>query len=81
MFQFDNRRHRFTAHVFNRILVAQPIGAFDGIVHVKTPVIFAHVAQRGADAALCGDGMAAGREYFGETGCFQAFFRHAESGS
>ena len=44
MFQLDHRRHRFPAHVFDGVLIAQPVGTFDGVVHVKAPVIFAHIA-------------------------------------
>ena len=44
MFQFDHRRHSFPAHVFDGILITQPVRAFDGVVHVETPVVFAHIA-------------------------------------
>ena len=70
MFQFDNRVHGFTAHVFNGILITQPVRAFNGIVHMKTPVIFAHITQRRTDASLRGNGMTAGRKYFSQTRCF-----------
>ena len=33
---------------------------------MPAPVVLAHVSQRGADAALCGHGMAAGREHLGQ---------------
>ena len=81
MFQFDDGRNGFTAHVFDGILVAQPVRTFDGVVHVKAPVIFAHIAQRGTDAALRGDGMTAGGKYFADAGRFQTFFHHAKGGT
>src|SRR5882762_7764761 len=52
MLQLDDGRRRFLAHELNRVLVPEPVGALDGVVHVPAPVIFTHVAQRSADAAL-----------------------------
>ena len=43
---------RFTAHELNRVLVTEPIGAFDRVVKVLVPVVFRHIAQRGANTAL-----------------------------
>jgi hypothetical protein len=48
---------RFAAHELDRVLVAQPIGTFDGVEEVVVPVVLAHVAQRGADAALRSHGV------------------------
>ena len=31
---------RFAAHVFNGVLVAEPVGAFDGVIEVVVPVVF-----------------------------------------
>src|SRR5690625_5202689 len=39
-------------HELDGILIAQPIGALDGVVHVPVPVVFAHVAERRPDTAL-----------------------------
>src|SRR3546814_14611333 len=49
--EFDDRRDRLAAHVFDRVLVAQPVRALDGVVVVVAPVVRTHVAQRGRDAA------------------------------
>src|SRR5690606_29804585 len=65
---------RFTAHEFDGVLVAEPVGTFHRVVHVPVPVVFAHVAQRGADTALSGDSMRTGREDFGENGYRQPRF-------
>ena len=81
MFQFVNRRDRLAAHVFDGVLIAQPVRPFDGVVHVPAPVILAHVAQRGADAALRRNGMAARREHLGDAGGFQTSGAHAERGA
>ena len=65
VFQFDDRRGRLLAHVFDGVLVAQPVRPLDRVVHVPAPVVRPHVAQRGADSTLRGDGMAAGGKDLG----------------
>ena len=72
MLQLVNSGGRFTAEIFNRVLVAQPVRPFDGVVHVPAPVILTHIAERGSDAALCGNRVGARWENFGDTGGFQA---------
>ena len=42
--QFVNRRHRFAAHVFDGILIAEPVRALDRVIHVPAPVVLGHVA-------------------------------------
>src|SRR3546814_15367521 len=59
---------RLAAHEFDGILVAEPVRTLDGVVHVPVPVVFAHVGQRGADAALRRHGMRPGRKELGEIG-------------
>ena len=81
MLELDDRRDRLAHHVFDGVLVAQPVRPLDGVVHVPAPIILAHVAERGADAALGGDGVAAGREQLAEAGGAQALLRHAEGGA
>ena len=78
MLQLDDRRDRFLAHIFDGVLVAQPVGALDGVVHVPAPVVVAHIAERGGDAALGRNGVGAGREDLGDAGGAQALFGHAE---
>ena len=68
---------RFAAHVLDRVLVAEPVGALDGVVEVVVPVVLGHVAQRGADAALRGHRVRAGREHLGQHGDVQAGERRA----
>jgi hypothetical protein len=63
----------------NRILVAQPVRAFDGIVHVPSPVILVHVSQRSVDAALGCDCMTSRRKEFGYASCVETGFGKAES--
>ena len=45
VFEFDDRLRRSFAHELDRILVAQPVGALDGVVHMPVPIVLAHVAQ------------------------------------
>ncbi len=39
---------------------------------MPAPVVLAHVAERGVDAALGCDGVGAGGEELGDAGCFEA---------
>ena len=66
--QLVNRCGRLAHHVFDRVLVAQPVRPLDGIVHVPRPVIGRIVAQRCGDAALCGDRVAARGKDLGDIG-------------
>ena len=70
--QLDDGCGRFLAHVLDRILVAEPVGALDGVVHVPAPVVLTHVAQRCADAALRRNGVTASRKYLGEASGLEA---------
>src|SRR4051794_6768391 len=50
---------RIASKVFDRVLVAQPVRTLHGVVHVPAPVVLAHIAERGGDAALRRDRMRA----------------------
>ena len=81
MLQLDDRRDAVAAHVFDGVLVAQPVRPLDGVVHVPAPVVGPHVAQRRRDAALRRHGVAAGREHLGDAGGLEALVGHAEGGA
>ena len=68
MLELDDRGGRHLAHELDGILIAEPIGALHGVIHVPAPVVLAHVAERGGNAALRGDGVAARRKYLGQAG-------------
>ncbi len=68
MLELDYRRRRFAAQIFDRVLVAEPVGALDRIVHVPGPMVRAHVAECSGDSALGCNRMAAGREDLGDAG-------------
>ncbi len=59
MLEFDDGARRLLAHQFDGILIAEPIGTLDRVVEVIPPIVFAHVAEGCADAALRGDRVAA----------------------
>ena len=52
MFELVHDFGCFAAHEFNCILVAEPVRTFDRIVEMVVPIVFGHVTQRCADAAL-----------------------------
>ncbi len=79
--QLDHRSGRFLAHELDRVLVAEPVRTFHGVVHVPAPVVVAHVAERGADAALRGDRMTSRGEQLRDARGRQARFGQAERGS
>ena len=62
------------AHVFDRVLVAEVVGALDRVVHVPVPVVLGRVGERRGDAALRGHRVRARREHLGE-------HRHLEVGA
>jgi hypothetical protein len=72
MLEFINGGGRIAAEIFDSVLVAEPVRALDGVIHVPPPVILSHVAQRGRDPTLRGDRVRAGGEYLGDAGCAQA---------
>jgi len=81
MLEFVDRVRRVAAHIFDRVLVAEPVGALDGVVHMPAPVVFAHVAERGSDAALRRYRVRARGEDFGDAGGAQARFAAADDGA
>src|SRR5690606_16655811 len=76
--ELDDRSGRLLAHVLDRVLVPEPVGALHGVVHVPAPIVLAHVAERGADPALRRDRMAARREYFTNRRGGQPLLRETE---
>ena len=68
MFQFDDGGDSLPAHIFDGILVAEPVGPFDRVVHMPLPTVFAEVAETGCNATLGGDSMAARRKHLCDAG-------------
>ena len=42
--EFDYCGPGLATHVFNRILVPEPVGTFNRVIHVPAPIVLAHVA-------------------------------------
>ena len=79
MLELEHGRHGFATHVFDGILVAEPVRALDRVVHVEAPVVaVAHVAERGGHAALRRHRVAARRKHFRDAGCAQPRCGHPE---
>ena len=78
MFKFDDRRDRLAAHVCDRVLITEPIGAPDRVEHVPAPIVLFHVAERSADPALCRNRVAASGKDLCDAGSVQAGRDHAE---
>jgi hypothetical protein len=70
MFQFIHHFRRGAAHIFNRILVAQIVRPFDGVVHMPVPIVFFHIAERSGNTTLRRHRMRTRWKYFGEHGDF-----------
>ena len=78
MLELDHRRGRHLAHELDGILIAQPVGAFHGVIHVPAPVILAHVAECGGNTALRGDRVTARGEHLGQAGGGESGLRQTE---
>ncbi len=80
-----HRRRRIAAHIFDGVLIAEPVRPLDGVVHVPAPVVLAHVAERCSNAALGRDGVRAGRKHLADAGgaqpCFAAADHRAQAGA
>jgi hypothetical protein len=81
VFQFIDGLGGVAHEVFDGVLVAQPVRPLDGVVHVPFPLVLAHIAEAGGDAALRGDGVRPRREDLGDAGGLEAGLAGAERGA
>ncbi len=81
MLQLVDRVRRAAAHIFDGVLVAEPVRPLHGVVHVPAPIVLAHIAEGCGDAALRRDRMRAGRKHLGDAGGAQARFAAADDGT
>ncbi len=44
--ELDNGTGSLTTHVVDSVLVTEPIGTLDGVVHVPPPVVLGHITER-----------------------------------
>ena len=69
MLKLINRLRGFAAQIFNTVLVAEPIRAFDSVIHVPAPIIGSHISKGGCDAALRRNRMRTRWENFCDASC------------
>ena len=81
MLKLDNGGGSLTGHVVNSILITQPVGTLDGVVHVPSPVVLVHVTESGVDTTLGSDSVTSGREELGDTGGVEASLGETEGGT
>ena len=79
--ELDDGLGRHLGHVVDGVLVAQPIGALDRVVHVVLPVVVLHISQSGIDTALGSNGVGTGGEELGNAGGLETGLGKAKSGS
>lgn len=63
------------------VLVAEPVGTLDGVVHVPAPVVLVHVAESGVDTTLGSDSVASCGEQLRDTGSVEASLGQTEGGA
>lgn len=63
------------------VLVTEPIGALDGIVHVPTPVVNGTVTEGGVDTTLSSDGVGTGGEELGDDGSLETLLGETHGGT
>src|SRR5580693_40447 len=78
MLELDHRGDRIAAHVLDRILIAEPVRTFDGVIHVPAPVVRADIAERRADPALSSNRVTASRKDLADAGCPKPFGGHSQ---
>lgn len=81
LFQFADGPRRLAAHVMDGVLIPEPVGALDRVVHVPPPVVLGHVSQRGVDATLGRDGVRAGGKQLCHDGGVEPGFREPDRGT
>ena len=81
MLQLIDGLRRVAAQIFDRVLVSEPVGALDGVVHVPFPVVRPHVAERRGDAALRRDRVRTRRKDLGHAGDVQPRLGAADDGA
>ena len=67
MLQLKNCIGGFFTHVFDSILISEPISTLNGVIHVPPPIVFTHITKCGADATLRCHSVTSCGEYFCNT--------------
>lgn len=74
MLKLDDGGGSFTGHVVDSVLVTQPVGALDGVVHVPSPIILVHVSKSSVDTTLGSYRVRSCGEELRDTGSLEASF-------
>ena len=70
--ELTHSNRSFSGHVLDGVLVTEPIGTFDGVIEVESPIVFVHVTERGVDSSLGGNSVRSGWEELGNAGGLEA---------
>src|SRR6202020_390872 len=81
MVEFVDGGWRLTAQIFDSVLVAEPVGALDGVVHMPSPVVRPHIAEGSRNPALRRDGMRTRGKHFRDARRAQARLSAADARS
>jgi hypothetical protein len=81
VFELNDGLRSFSCHVVNSILVSQPVGSLDRIVHMPPPIVLVHISQCSVDTPLRGHRVRPGRKELGYTGSVEASFSETECGA
>ena len=79
--ELDHHLDGAAAHVFDRVLVAEVVGALDRVVHVPVPVVLGRIGERRGDSALCCHGVRARREDLREHRDLELLARELQRGA
>jgi hypothetical protein len=61
--KFDDGRDGLPTHVFDCVLIAEPVRPLHGVEHVPLPTIFAEIAEAGRNSTLGRDRVTPCRKY------------------
>src|SRR5947209_17198809 len=76
-----NRLGGVAAEILDSVLIAQPVRAFHGVVHVPAPFVLAHIAERRSNTALRRHGMGTSRKHLGDAGGLEPGLAAADNGA
>ncbi len=81
MLEFDHALVGLATHELDGILVTEPVGALDRIVHMPVPMVLLGVAEGCRDAALGRDRMRTGRKNLGQYCRLESGLRQLDGGT